>query len=400
MRNKVIIAILALISVSCSVQTNTNEVNPTPSSSENINSTPEPEISKKPYPTPTPKPIFIERCMDFNEYKVDTKIHYPSDIVVAKDGSFIYVITTESVYINNPFASKERVEKNTIYYDKFPIKVIYKISENKQVSIVDKPNGKDFDLFNCSGHDIEKDTEGNLIISTLDKVLSFKDNRYTTLIENTKRKFTKSLPCLGYGCPTEYYDIMLGIFVENNTIYSAYTFTFEGATTYSEEFIESYNINNKDSLEVYRKTINETKNLEMYENFLKRANKINIFHPFYSIYNNKPFFGINNIINPIESSKVGYITRIRKDSKGNIFGLDFVKNVVWKIDVREQKVDLFAGSGKFGYKDGKGELAEFNGLSEFDIDDNDNLYLSDTSNHAIRKITPKGEVSTFYKELN
>ncbi|MFN4151817.1 MAG: hypothetical protein ACK4IX_12830 [Candidatus Sericytochromatia bacterium] len=32
------------------------------------------------------------------------------------------------------------------------------------------------------------------------------------------------------------------------------------------------------------------------------------------------------------------------------------------------------------------------------IDSNDNIYVADTGNNAIRKITPDGIVSTFYKE--
>ena len=36
--------------------------------------------------------------------------------------------------------------------------------------------------------------------------------------------------------------------------------------------------------------------------------------------------------------------------------------------------------------------------SEIDLDDFDNIYIADSGNHAIRKITPEGEVSTFYKE--
>lgn len=74
------------------------------------------------------------------------------------------------------------------------------------------------------------------------------------------------------------------------------------------------------------------------------------------------------------------------------------KNLIWKILPNEQKIILFAGTEKAGYKDGKGEEAQFNGLSELDFDDNDNLYVADTGNNAIRKITPDGQVSTFYKE--
>jgi hypothetical protein len=52
-----------------------------------------------------------------------------------------------------------------------------------------------------------------------------------------------------------------------------------------------------------------------------------------------------------------------------------------------------------GYKDGDGENALFNKPAGMAIDANDNIYVADTGNNAIRKITPDGTVSTFYKEL-
>ncbi len=45
-----------------------------------------------------------------------------------------------------------------------------------------------------------------------------------------------------------------------------------------------------------------------------------------------------------------------------------------------------------GYKDGQGNAAEFNLISDMVIDEQGNIYLAD--DNRIRKITPQGSVST------
>ncbi|MYN05839.1 NHL domain-containing protein [Pseudoduganella aquatica] len=56
---------------------------------------------------------------------------------------------------------------------------------------------------------------------------------------------------------------------------------------------------------------------------------------------------------------------------------------------------LFAGATNVpGYADGKGNAARFNGPTGIAADSQGNLYVADSGNHVIRKITPDGTVST------
>jgi len=57
------------------------------------------------------------------------------------------------------------------------------------------------------------------------------------------------------------------------------------------------------------------------------------------------------------------------------------------------EVSTLAG-GEHGFADGQGSTAQFRLPHGIAIDAVGNLYVTDTWNHRIRKVTPKGEVST------
>lgn len=86
------------------------------------------------------------------------------------------------------------------------------------------------------------------------------------------------------------------------------------------------------------------------------------------------------------------------DSVGNLFVADSTNNTIRKI-TSAGVVTTFAGTaGVQGRKDGSGTLASFIDPYALAIDKNDNLFIADTSNGLIRKITPAGLVSTFAGE--
>lgn len=70
------------------------------------------------------------------------------------------------------------------------------------------------------------------------------------------------------------------------------------------------------------------------------------------------------------------------------------KNEPEEVEVKGPVVSTFAGSVNHGFKDGTGETAKFLSPTAISIDLFGNVYVADYANHAVRKITPEGVVST------
>ena len=94
------------------------------------------------------------------------------------------------------------------------------------------------------------------------------------------------------------------------------------------------------------------------------------------------------------AASFGYIEGVSIDSKGNIFVAGTGNNLIRKI-TPEGVVTTFAGSGSAGSDDGTGTAASFYRPGYMAIDSLDNIYLTDTGNNLIRKITSEGVVTTF-----
>ncbi|EZH74240.1 hypothetical protein ATO12_15350 [Aquimarina atlantica] len=86
-------------------------------------------------------------------------------------------------------------------------------------------------------------------------------------------------------------------------------------------------------------------------------------------------------------------TGIVVDASGNIYVADTRKDRILKY-FSSGATTVLAGSGVAGFADGPGITAQFDNPNGLAIDTAGNLYVADTDNHRIRKITPAGVVST------
>jgi len=82
------------------------------------------------------------------------------------------------------------------------------------------------------------------------------------------------------------------------------------------------------------------------------------------------------------------------DGAGNLFVADAVGNVIQKISPAGVVGTLAGTVGESGSADGTGAAARFKGPQGLAVDGAGDVFVADTGNQTIRKITPAGEVTT------
>ncbi len=88
-----------------------------------------------------------------------------------------------------------------------------------------------------------------------------------------------------------------------------------------------------------------------------------------------------------------YPTALARDSAGNIFVADSVNNTIRRVAQQGTNwvVTTIAGlAGAYGLVDGTNNAARFSSPTGVTIDSQDNIFVTDRINHAIRKIVPMG----------
>jgi len=96
---------------------------------------------------------------------------------------------------------------------------------------------------------------------------------------------------------------------------------------------------------------------------------------------------------PAADAKFKFPRGLVLDQAGNVFIADTDSHIIRKLST-DGIVSTFAGEGHPFYADGNGIEAGFNLPDRLTIDNQGNLYVIDTYNFKIRKISPEADVST------
>jgi sugar lactone lactonase YvrE len=89
-----------------------------------------------------------------------------------------------------------------------------------------------------------------------------------------------------------------------------------------------------------------------------------------------------------------YPAGLARDSSGNLYVADPADNIIQKINSSGMVATLAGMAGAAGAIDATGSYARFNQPNGVTVDGSGNVYVADTGNGAIRKISPAGVVTT------
>jgi len=94
------------------------------------------------------------------------------------------------------------------------------------------------------------------------------------------------------------------------------------------------------------------------------------------------------------SARFNYPFGIAVDTAGSLYVADFGNSTIRKIAAGGVVTTLAGTASQSGGSDGQGSAARFNHPSAVSVDGAGNVYVADTSNQTIRKVTAGGSVST------
>jgi sugar lactone lactonase YvrE len=95
------------------------------------------------------------------------------------------------------------------------------------------------------------------------------------------------------------------------------------------------------------------------------------------------------------AAKIGaYANGVAADAAGNVYFTDTRQHTIRRITPAGEVGTIAGAPGTPGAVDGTGTAARFNGPAGIAVGRDGNLYVADTENHTIRRVTPQGLVTT------
>ena len=338
---------------------------------------------------------------DIDERITNPKIYNPVDVAVTKDGSTMYVVTS-GCGLPKELNYERCNEKGTnIFLGKFIYKIDTKTKKVKVLKIDDN-----YSLSCHLGNEIEIDSNNNLYVTNAITGSIYKISNENKIEKIFDLDFPLETPLSEEPVSSE------NLSIKNNFLYffkrgikrinlKTKDYSYENVDPLKLDLLTEllqFNINSNTFIE----SCKDTTCVYLYvsipispESAFAKEVTLTI------IKKSKDFFSL--IENPL--SKIFHIRRyqdviVRENLKGDLIVNNKIASF-WKIKVKDKTIEPFVGTNgtmKSAYIDGIGEESEFAKPQGMSFDAQDNLYVADTGNNAIRKITPQGEVSTLYKE--
>lgn len=94
------------------------------------------------------------------------------------------------------------------------------------------------------------------------------------------------------------------------------------------------------------------------------------------------------------AAQFNYPRSVAIDRDGNLYVADSQNHTIRKVSADRQVTTLAGLAGSPGSADGLGAAARFNNPNGVTVDENGNVYVADLGNSTVRKITPSGQVTT------
>ena len=98
------------------------------------------------------------------------------------------------------------------------------------------------------------------------------------------------------------------------------------------------------------------------------------------------------------AARFNYPAGITPGTNGNYYFADVANHTIRRITLAGVVTTIAGLAGTSGTNDGTGDAARFNYPNGAGVDNGGNVYVADSGNHTIRKITPAGVVTTLRRQ--